>query len=194
MGKIRPVQPVKLFVGVLTSIPELLPEVEQRLSALFGPVDLRSEAFPFDSTHYYDREMGSPICRYFLGFSKLVGPEEIAAIKLKTNELEAALASVFTAVKRPVNVDPGYLEQSKIVLASTKNYYHRLYLSGGIYAEVTLHFEDGRWKTLPWTFPDFQSGRYDAFFTELRKAYRSQLKSMCLLDKSAAQSGMGNGG
>ncbi len=181
MGKIRPAQPVKLFVAVLTSIPESLAEVEQRLSTLFGSVDLRSEAFAFDSTHYYDREMGSPICRYFLGFSDLIGPEEIAAIKLKTNELEAALAPAFAAVKRPVNLDPGYLEQSKIVLASTKNYYHRLYISGGIYAEVTLHFEDGRWKSLPWTFPDFQSGRYDAFFTKLRKAYRSQLKSMCLL-------------
>jgi len=177
---------------VLASFPELLSEVEQRLSALFGPVDVRSDVFPFDSTHYYDREMGSPIRRYFLGFSNLIEPDELAALKLKTNELEDALASAFTAVKRPANLDPGYLEQSKIVLASTKNYYHRLYLSGGIYAEVTLHFEDGRWKTLPWTYPDFQSGRYDKFFMELRKAYRSQLKRMCLLDGSAAQNGMGN--
>lgn len=176
MGKVRPPQRVKAFVGVLTSLPDILPEVEQRLSALLGPIDLHSETFPFDFTHYYDREMGSPIHRCFLGFSNLIEPEEIAGIKVRTNEIEAALASDFRRVIRPANLDPGYLEQSKIVLASTKNYYHRLCLSGGIYAEVTLHFEDRGWKPLPWTFPDYQSGRYHAFFTELRNIYRAQLR------------------
>ena len=175
MGKIHPPQPVKLFVGVFTSLPDILPEVERRLSALHGTVDLRSQVFPFDFTHYYDDEMGSPIHRYFLSFLRLINPEEIAAIKIRTNEIEAALASDWSQVRRPANLDPGYLEQSKIVLASTKNFYHRLYLSGGIYAEVTLHFENGGWKTLPWTFPDFQSTRYHSFFTGLRGVYRAQL-------------------
>jgi hypothetical protein len=177
MGRIRRPQPVKLFIGVLTSLPEMLPEITSRLSALFGPTDVRTEAFPFNSTHYYDRELGSPIYRYFLGFSKLIGPEEIAGIKVKTNGVEAALARDNPVVPRPANLDPGYLEQSKIIVASTKNYYHRIYLSDGVYAEVTLHFEDGRWKTLPWTFPDFRNGIYNPFFVELRNVYRDQLKS-----------------
>ena len=177
MGTIHPPQQVKLFVGILTSLPDILPAVEPRLSALYGPVDVRSEEFAFDFTHYYDGEMGSPIHRYFLGFSKLIEPGEIAGIKVKTNELEAALALDWSQVKRPANLDPGYVEQAKIVLASTKNYYHRIYLSGGIYAEVTLHFESGAWQSLPWTFPDFQSGRYHSFFTELRNTYRVQLHS-----------------
>ncbi|HYK87218.1 MAG TPA: DUF4416 family protein [Acidobacteriota bacterium] len=177
MGAIHRPQPVKLFIGVLSSVAGILPEVECRLTAFLGHVDLRSEAFPFESTHYYDNEVGSPIRRNFLGFSDLIGPDQVAAIKVKTNELEAQLAEEFSQVQRPANLDPGYLEQSKIVLASTKNFYHRLYLSEGIYAEVTLHFEGGDWKALPWTFPDFRSGLYNVFFTELRNIYRDQLKS-----------------
>ncbi len=180
MGTIRAPQPVKLFVGVLTSLAGILPECEQRLSALFGRMDQRSKAFPFDSTHYYDREMGSPIHRYFLSFSDLIAPDQLGAIKVKTNELEAELAGQFTRVTRPANLDPGYVEESKIVLASTKNYYHRLYISRGIYAEVTLHFEEGGWQALPWTFPDFRNGRYDDFFTGLRTVYRTQLDDMGL--------------
>jgi hypothetical protein len=177
MGKIRSPEPVKLFIGVLTSLPESLGRIEERLGELAGSVDLRSSSFPFEFTQYYDREMGSPIIRSFLGFADLIDAGAIAGIKLKTNALEAALASEFTSAARPVNLDPGYLEQAKIVLASTKNYYHRIYLSGGIYAEVTLHFEGGGWRAFPWTFPDFRSGRYDAFFAALRNRYRLQLKA-----------------
>ena len=176
MGEIKAVPQVKLFVGVLTSIPEALPEVRARLSALYGPADLASEEFPFDKTNYYDEEMGSPLFRSFLGFSGLIGPAEIAEIKVETNIIEAEMATRSSGVQRPVNLDPGYLELSKIVLASTKNFYHRIYISMGIYAEVTMHFEAGQWKSFPWTFPDFQTGRYSAFFISLRNRYRQQLK------------------
>jgi hypothetical protein len=178
MGRIRDPLPVKLFVGVLTSMTEMVPEAETRLSALFGAVDLRSEPFPFDSTHYYETEMGNHICRRFFSFAELIEPSRIAEAKIGTNALEQALAAEQARVRRPVNFDPGYLEQSKIVLASTKNYYHRILISGGIYAEVTLHFEAGRWRSFPWSFPDFRTGRYDRFFASLRDLYRSQLKAM----------------
>jgi len=175
MGEIRTPLPVKLFVGVLTSLPEIVPEAENRLVELFGTVDLRSESFPFDRTHYYDEEMGTPIYRYFLSFERLIEPSEIAAAKVKTNELEPAFASDYPNLQRAVNFDPGYLEQSKIVLASTKNFYHRILISGGIYAEVTLHFEEGAWQSFPWTFPDYKTDRYHPFFTALRDLYRNQL-------------------
>jgi hypothetical protein len=175
MGNIRTPLPVKLFIGVLTSIPETLPEVEERLAALFGPVELCSARFPFDLTHYYDQTMGSPIYRCFLSFAELMEPSAIAGIKMKTNELEASFAEEYRNVPRPINLDPGYLEQSKIVLASTKNFYHRILLSQGIYAEVTLHFEKGEWRSFPWTFPDFKSDRYHSFFISLRERYRNQL-------------------
>ncbi len=177
MGTIGIPQPVKLFTGVLTSRAEVIPAVEERLCGLFGPVDLRSSGFPFDATHYYDEEMGSPLVRYFYSFSRLADPSSISWAKIVTNRIEADLAEAGIGVARPVNLDPGYLEESKIVLASTKNFYHRILISDGIYAEVTMHYEHGLWCCLPWTFPDFRTGRYDGFFTELRTLYRNQLKT-----------------
>jgi hypothetical protein len=178
MSQIKPPLPVKLFVGALTSLSEIIPSMEKRLSELFGPIDARSELFPFDMTHYYDETMGSPMYRYFISFSNLIEPSAIADIKKITNAMESEHASQYTSVQRPVNLDPGYVEQSKIVLASTKNFYHRILLSDGIYAEVTLHFEAGKWQTFPWTFPDFKSDRYHQFFASLRNTYRSQLNDM----------------
>jgi hypothetical protein len=178
MANVRPALPVKLFIGLLTSIPEIVPGAAERLASLFGPIDVRSEIFPFDLTHYYDETMGTPICRQFLSFSRLIEPSTIAEIKLKTNELESELASDWIGVLRPVNLDPGYLEQSKIVLASTKNFFHRILISQGIYAEVTLHFQAGEWQSFPWTFPDYKSGRYDPFFSSVRDIYRIKLSEM----------------
>jgi len=177
MAQIRTPLPVKLFVGVLTSIQSLLPEVEERMVALFGSADLQSDLFPFDQTHYYDEEMGCPIHRQFFGFSALIDPSEIAGIKVKTNNLESAFAREHPGMQRPVNLDPGYLEQSKIVLASTKNFFHRILISEGIYAEVTLHYQAGKWQDFPWTFPDYKSEQYQQYFSSLRDFYRKQLSA-----------------
>lgn len=177
MAKIQTPLPVKLILGILSSIPEILPRTEERLVALFGSIDKRSELFPFDWTHYYDKTMGSPIYRCFLSFTELIEPSSIARVKLKTNELESVLAADYAHLQRPINLDPGYLEQSKIVLASAKNYFHRILISDGIYAEVTLHFEEGEWQSFPWTFPDYKSDRYHPFFSSLRDLYRKQLSA-----------------
>jgi hypothetical protein len=175
MSEIKTPLPVKLFVGALTSLPEAIPAVEEQLSELYGPVDARSELFPFDKTHYYDESMGTPLYRYFIAFSNLIEPSGIAGIKETTNRLESEFAARWTSALRPINLDPGYVEQSKVVLASTKNFFHRILISGGIYAEVTLHYQSGEWQSFPWTFPDFKSDRYHEFFSSLRNAYRKQL-------------------
>ncbi len=181
MGKIIAPPPVKFFAGVLTSRPGLAAQIEERLSHELGTVDVRSDHFPFDTTGYYEEQMGSPITRYFLAFTELRSQTALAEIKLKTNQIEEAFSQQDCGVRRPVNLDPGYIEQAKIVLASTKNFYHRILLADGIYAEVTMHFENGAWQAFPWTFPDFRSGRYNPFFTELRKTYRIQLRNRCTL-------------
>ena len=178
MGKATPPPDVKYFTGVLTSRPDLAAQIEERLAKRFGEVDLRSDSFPFDSTRYYETEMGRRITRYFLGFSELRSPELLAEAKLATNELESAFAQAESGVRRSVNFDPGYIEQSKIVLASTKNFYHRILLGDGIYAEVTLHYENGQWQPFPWTYPDFRSGRYDDFLMLLRNTYRAQRRKL----------------
>jgi hypothetical protein len=178
MAEIRDPLPVKLFLGILTSFPDMVPLAEERLVKLFGSVDARSERFQFDSTHYYDEAMGQPLYRFFLSFAELVDPAAIAEAKIRTNAMESDLAREHPRLARPINLDPGYLEQSKIVLASTKNFYHRILVSGGIYAEVTLHFEAGEWRSFPWTFPDFKTDRYHSFFSSLRNLYRLQLCRM----------------
>jgi hypothetical protein len=175
MGTILEAPPVKLFVGLLTAQAGLVERTAAALEELYGPIELRGGPFPFEDTDYYTAEMGSPLERYFLGFERLIQPERLPEIKRSTNGLERGPALGTQEAKRPVNLDPGYLEAGKLVLASTKNFYHRILLDRGIYGEVTLAWRSGGWEPFPWTFPDFRSRRYDNFFTALRSRYRAQL-------------------
>jgi hypothetical protein len=183
MGSIRTFSPVKLFVGALVSESRLIPAVEERLSADYGPVDHRSEVIPFDFTDYYRDETGDSILRVFFSFERLIEAEQLPEIKRRCNILERAFCEETTLVKRPVNLDPGYLENSKVVLASTKNFYHRMYLGSGIFGEVTMHFKNSGFQFFPWTYPDYQSSGYQTFFLELRRIYRNQLRSMCVISR-----------
>ena len=188
MGAIHPFNPVKLFTGVLVSGRKLLPEIQERLSALFGAIDHRSETIPFDFTDYYEKEMGVSIARVLYSFEPLIDATRLVEIKLKVNEIEQEFASssagVETGAKRPVNLDPGYIEHAKVVLASTKNLNHRIYLGRGIFGEVTMRFTNNRFQFFPWTPPDYQSQEYVEFFMRMRQIYRSQLKTLCLLKES----------
>ena len=157
--------PVKLICGMLSARGELLEEARAELARHFGPADVVSEIMAFDFTHYYDQEMGSPLYRRFVSFARLVRPEALVEAKLLTNALECDFASRCGGhPPRPINLDPGYIENAKLVLASMKNFSHRIYLARGVFGEVTLLWRGGRegkWGTLGWTFPDFASGRYD---------------------------------
>jgi len=175
MGGISSSEPVKLFVGMISRDEGLFDENRSRLVRRCGPVDIASEIFDFDYTEYYRDEMGEGLKRRFISFERLMDPADIASIKLHTNSIEDETASA--PGRRRVNLDPGYLELSKIVLASTKNFSHRIYLHSGIWAEVTLQYVHGGFRTLPWTFPDYGGGRYDGFFRELREKYHAQIKT-----------------
>jgi hypothetical protein len=182
MGSIRTFGPVKLFIGVLASEEAHLQRLESRLSEEYGPIDLRSPVIPFISTDYYQHETGDHIVRVFFSFERLIDGDRLPEIKCWTNELESEFAaSAGAAVKRPVNLDPGYVENAKVILASTKNFYHRMYIGRGIFAEVTMHYRNHACEFFPWTYPDYQSEDYQRFFLEVRRMYREQLKSMCLL-------------
>jgi hypothetical protein len=183
MGAIRQFTPVKLFIGVLVSHTKLLADVEQRLIALYGPIDHRSPVIPFDFTDYYEPEMGDIIDRAFFSFERLIEADQLPEIKRQSNELEDSLAPLLTRVKRPINLDPGYIEQAKVILASTKNFYHRIYLRGGIFAELTMHFKNNTYQFFPWTYPDYRSKDYQEFFLRIRQIYRSQLRKMCILNR-----------
>jgi hypothetical protein len=180
MGAIRNPIPVKFFVGVLVSDDMFISEIETRLTAQYGPIDHRSSIIPFTFTNYYERDMGQSIDRLFLSFERLIEPDQLPEIKRQTNMIEADLAGLQDSVKRPVNLDPGYLEQAKVILASTKNFYHRIYLGKGIFGELTMQFKNNAYEFFPWTYPDFQSKAYQEFFLRLRQIYRAKLRTMCL--------------
>lgn len=130
-----------------------------------------SAVVPFDTTHYYDEEMGPPILRQWFALSPVLSPERLWLVKLVTNRIERQLFSV--ADRRKVNLDPGYLEASKLVLWSTKNHAHRIYQGDGIFAEVTLTFRDGSFQPHAWTYPDYRRPEALQFFGTVREALMS---------------------
>lgn len=158
------------FVGILASGRSELALAAGALAERFGMPDRGSTVWPFANTGYYLDELGEHPVRAFLAWTPPYPTDDIARKKLVTNAMEAELAAaVGGPLPRPINLDPGYLTQAKLVLASAKNYAHRIHLHDNIYAEVTLQYRGDRFHTLPWTFPDYGSGKYDAFFLELRK-------------------------
>jgi hypothetical protein len=177
MGSPKEPKPVKLFVALLSRDRELFLAAEKELAALFGPAESASASLPWAVTGYYETEMGSALLRKFVSFVPLVSPGELAEIKLKTQGLEERYQWNEGERKgRRINIDPGYLDAGKIVLASTKGALHRVYLGSGIYGEVTLLYRNGSFAPLPYTYPDYLWPETLAFFTGLRALYLSQLK------------------
>ena len=177
MGSIETARPVKLICGVLANSSVDLERVRQALEGLFGPVDMQSDPWPFTYTAYYNDETGPEILRTFCSFGELFDPGRLAAAKIQTNGLEAELAEALgLPVPRPVNLDPGYVDKAKLVLATTKDYSHRIYIGDGIYAEVTLGFQKGRFEPWPWTYPDYRSDEYLEVFGKVRQRYIEDLR------------------
>jgi len=164
---------VKLLVGILYSDEALLSKAISRLEEKYGKVDFQSTVFEFLLTDYYTEEMGSPIFRMFVSFDRLIHPKSIAHIKTETNRIEEDLS---IRGQRKVNLDPGYMDYDKVVLASAKYNGQKIYLDDGIWADLTLHYEKGKFYPYPWSFPDFKQGMYDAVFLEIRKKYKIQGK------------------
>ncbi|MBL8880003.1 MAG: DUF4416 family protein [Phycisphaerales bacterium] len=187
MGTARRPALVKLFVGLLSGDADLLRRARQKLGRRFGPVDVESEIWPFTQTDYYDHEMGPGLLRQFIAFERLIRGDQLAELKQFSNAIEQEIAEDCLALEipRPVNLDPGYVELAKLVLASTKNATHRVYLGEGIFGEVTLHFVAGRWQPWPWTYPDFRTDHYQEFFLKLRGVYQTQLAALSGQDESA---------
>ncbi len=173
MGTAQVPLPVKLVTSLLAGEPTLLAEAQSSLSRIYGVVDFQSDLLPFDHTDYYAPEFGPGLQRKIIAFQELIDPADLPAIKLQTNELERALAP---GELRTTNIDPGYISLGKLVLASTKDHAHRLYLGQGVYAEVTLTYQRGRFRPWPWTYPDYGSEEYCAVFGELRQRYKAQLR------------------
>ena len=169
--------PVLRFAGLLAGTEEELAAARWELTQWYGDVDDQSPVIPFTFTEYYSDQMGKTLLRQWVRFKSLFAPEHLAKCKLETNMAETLLARQFQrGVPRPVNIDPGYVHRYKVVLATTKDHSHRVYLSEGIYAEVTLHWSQNRWTPWPWTYADYQSETAGKFFEAARTAYLDQLQ------------------
>ena len=170
-------KPAKLLVGLLSADPALFDAAGRALEPDYGPVDFRSEVFQWDMTHYYEEEMGKHLLRQFMSFGRLISPAALADLKRHTNRLEQSFARPPTAEgARRLNIDPGYLDATKLVLASTKDQAHRIYLSQGIYAEVTLRYHHGAFHPFAYTYPDYCWPQTQAFLKRLRQRYLEQLR------------------
>jgi hypothetical protein len=178
MWELKEPKPVKLIIGILAANKEALAAAVEAINKQIGKVDLVSEVWPFTQTDYYKDEMGANILRQFVSIEGLVDPGKLAEIKHATNKLEQELAKALKMpVPRPVNLDPGLIEPSKLVLATTKNYSHRIYVGNKMFAEVTLIYEKGGWRHFEWTYPDYRQQRYQEFFSKVRSRLLEQLKT-----------------
>ncbi len=176
MAEAKRASQVKLIIGAIFASEGILIAAKKRLEKKFGPVDFQSSSIFFNCTKYYEKAMGPALLRQFLSFQRLINPRQLSAIKLYTNRLEKGLARGKARPARVINLDPGYISASKLVLATCKNYSHRIYLDKGIFAEVTLHFRSGTFTPWPWTYPDYKSENYTQSFNTIREMYLKQLK------------------
>ena len=175
MGDVRKHPPVKLIIGMMTPDPELFSSVVEILTQRFGIMDFCGDIMPFNFTDYYVKEMGENLLRKFISFEKFIQPEEIVEIKHFTNEVEKEFLTVGTN-KRRINLDPGYITAAKLILATTKDNIHRIYLQDGIFAVMTLRVEGKTFRPWQWTYPDYQSEEYINLFNQIRQIYLQQLR------------------
>jgi hypothetical protein len=167
---------VKIFCGLIYNNEEIYKQALTLLKNKFGTSDIENGLIPFDFTDYYKKEMGENLKRRFISFSELRLPEDAYKWKLQTIEIEKQFSISKEKPSRQINIDPGYLTLSKIVLFSTKDYYHRIYLREGIFAEITLRWQEKKYEIFPWTYPDYQTEFAKHFFTDVREKYYKQIK------------------
>jgi len=175
----------KLFMGIILSRRCDPDEIAGRLADCFGPIDAESPVHPFDHTGYYCDEMGTGLRRKFVCFHTPVPADHLADIKCRTNEMEEMTGELSgERLLRMINLDPGVLTLSNVVLATTKNRSHRIYLSRGIFAEVTLIYSRKTgWQSLEWTYPDYRTPMALDFFSTARERYHQQIRDLAGADE-----------
>jgi hypothetical protein len=173
MSDPRQVDSVKLLMSTIYRDDNILKNVLEVLSKHYGEVDFVSARMSFHYTDYYTKEMGSPLTRRFIVFDVLIRPESLPDIKLLTNDVECRFSG---HGKREVNIDPGYIAQAHLILATGKGYTHRPYLRDGIYADLTLMYRGKSFHALPWTYPDYSEKPVIEMLNRIRSKYLIQMK------------------
>ena len=170
MGEISSSSSVLLILAAVSRYDDAFAWTSETTSSAWSEIAIESDRFNFAETDYYEASMGSGLKKQFFAYEQLMDPSALADIKRQTNDWEQGFAQTDTFdVARPLNLDPGYITLGKLVLASTKDHSHRIYLRDGIYAEVTLHYRSKAWQVSPWTYPDYQREDFQAFFSQCRE-------------------------
>jgi hypothetical protein len=167
-------KPVLIIAAVISRHDSAFCWAREKLAQTFGKIALCSDSFDHQETTYYQATMGADLKKWFVAFAKLADCANLADWKLTTNQLEEDYAQLtIHEEQRPLNLDPGYITEAKLVLATTKDRDHRIYLRNGIYAEVTLRYQAGGWRNQLWTYPDYQRADFHDFFLRCREYLRS---------------------
>ena len=172
MGKTKIYHPVKLIMGVSTADIGLWEKLRPQLEAVYSPIDLQLDWYKFDHTKYYTKEMGNNLLKCFVSFEEFINVEALPGIKHATNAIEKAYA---VDGKRRINLDPGYINAPKLVLATTKDFSHRIYLQDGIFGDIHLKFRGKNFKPQEWTYPDYREPFVLKFFEKVRDVYMEQI-------------------
>lgn len=177
MGALFDFEFEKLIVGVIYHDEEMLKKALAMLTEEFGEWEDVCDEFSFSKefSEYYDTELGGEGLRRIYSFKMLVDPTRQAEIKTKTNEMERVLS---VDGNRKINLDPGFINHGRLMLATTKKAGFRIPLADGIYTELTLFYAKGGWQRLPWTYRDYQSLRVQKFLTEVRRKYLLERKRL----------------
>jgi len=177
MSEIKDFVPVKLICGMISSQDIVFENAENILKDFYGSVDFVSEFINFTFTDYYEKEMGANLKRKFLSFKELIPPENLSEIKIQTNKIEEELNQKYGTSQRIMNLDPGMLTASSLLMATAKDFAHRVPLQHGIYAHLEFLFGKKMIRTLDWTYRDYKTEEYQGFFFRVRKIYMEQLKT-----------------
>lgn len=175
------VEPVKLICGFIYRHIDLYMSALEKLEDQFGPIEFESETFDFSHTSYYEAEMGTDLKRCFVSFEQPLYPDQLSELKLTCNRIERSFLN--DSGGRTINIDPGMVGLSSLVLASTKNFAHRLYLSDGIYGEVSMIYENRTFVPLKWTYPDYQVEEVIKFLLRVRE----NLKDLIIILRQEGQ-------
>jgi len=173
MGKVRVYPPVKIIAAITLAPDVSTEEIIRRLEKLLSPIDSQSNEYAFDFTRYYELKMGADLRKQMFSFRELIPAELFPDLKIATNLIEEEFIH---GSRRRVNIDPGYICAAKLVLATTKDYDHRIYLGRGIFGDVHLRFRKGHFQINRWTYPDYQQPEILSFFENVRKIYLEQLR------------------
>lgn len=164
---------VKYIVAVLYQDDGTFNQVLDLLAEEFSNIDYVGQSFPFTDSDYYEAEMGTQLKRKVISFEKLESPGNLVSAKQTTRKIEERLS---VNLGRTVNLDIGYLDMFKVILASYKGRSNKVYMSDNIWSDFVLYFEKGAYQSFVWSFPDFKSGKYNADLMEIRTLYKKQLK------------------